>query len=576
MHCTSTRQFVLWKAYCVSLLSASAAAWKLPFCNLKGTSFCSVVASRITPSTPTPFVQTAKFAQIEISDNILVRIRSNLGTWRLDLPEDDDNSLTISTIQTNEKFAKYRFALPLSLDQAGKQPLDAARTLQKQGIQHGTMLFCRLEEKTTEEIAKNDSTLEPCVQKAAELTQNTKRLSHRRDRAIDAPQESLKGKKNLTSDHEVIDLLDSDDEDEVQIVATKKAPKASTSNKSESSGSQPRKRQRSTGTSDNEGATASNKKRSSITSTSSSGRSSSPQSLSTSYSNISKFQVASYNVWFGPQQGTTPAGQVFPKERMTAIVNAVQKACMARPDSPLVFVGLQELTPSLVDHITPLLSQMGFRLCTQPLSGLMGGSYGVGVAVPRDMTIVKHEFVPYSNSVQGRGLLYVKTPTMLLATTHLESFMTKEMDGAAQREEQLVVAARFCKQQMDDSASLKFAAIMGDLNWDDERVKKTVQGPNRPLLSLLPEGWKDAGERFDYTYDTKENPMFTAGLRRRFDRCIYYSKKDSVACNELQKIGEKAVPGLFWDKMNPYNGSTKRTPVAPSDHFGIVMSFGPN
>ena len=535
MKCNRPSYRIILKAFCVSLLSSNTTAWNIPVLSLKTSTRISV-PSPTTPLHPILSLPNAESIIININknNNMLVRIRSNVGTWRLDLP-DDDNQMKLTSLQSHDKFAKYRFTLPLSLDPAGKQVVNAKQPLQKQGIRNGTMLYCRLEEKNGDE---NKDEPKPSMSSAV---------------------------KPNPPEQEVIDLLDSDDEDEVQIVGTKSGKESMTAS------SQPRKRQRSDDKKASLNQSSASKKRS-TTSSAALGRSTSLKTQQAdNNSNVSNFQVASYNVWFGPQQGMTDAGQVYPKERMTAIVNCLQKACMTRPDSPLLFVGLQELTPSLVGYIKPLLSQMGYKLCTQPL----GASYGVGVAVPRDMNIIKHEFIPYTNSVQGRGLLYVRTPTMLLATTHLESYMSKEADGAAQREEQMKTAARFCQDLLDaPSSTLKFAAIMGDLNWDDERVNRNAQGPNRPLLSLLPRGWKDAGVRLDYTYDTRENPMFKGGIRRRFDRCVYFSKRDAVKCDELQKIGKACLPGLFWNKLNPYNNTTKRTPVAPSDHFGIVMSFG--
>jgi tyrosyl-DNA phosphodiesterase 2 len=97
-----------------------------------------------------------------------------------------------------------------------------------------------------------------------------------------------------------------------------------------------------------------------------------------------------------------------------------------------------------------------------------------------------------------------------------------------------------------------------------------------PLLSLpvlKSSNWQDAGQPFDYTYDGKENPMLANNLRRRLDRCIYLPQKKNQYQVTLQKVGMKAIPNLTWNKKNPYNGTSRQVPVAPSDHFGLVVTF---
>jgi len=270
---------------------------------------------------------------------------------------------------------------------------------------------------------------------------------------------------------------------------------------------------------------------------------------------------------------------------MTAIVECIQNACMSGSgsgDNPLLFVGLQELTPQLINYLKPLFNQIGYQFHTQDISP---GQYGVGVAVPAGLEIVEKRFIPFTNSLQGRGLYYVRTPTLLFGTTHLESWCGRDYTGAKEREAQIIEATRFCERQFDTShggeSPLRLAVILGDLNWDDERKQKPNETPNRNLLSILPSEWKDAGKKFDFTYDAKENPMLGGSLRRRFDRCLFYSPSKATGNNKrwkfesvgLQKIGKEAIPNLVWNKRNMYNGSVKQTQVTPSDHFGIVVSF---
>jgi len=139
------------------------------------------------------------------------------------------------------------------------------------------------------------------------------------------------------------------------------------------------------------------------------------------------------------------------------------------------------------------------------------------------------------------------------------------------------MGAHYCQKQLNSATNgIKLAVILGDLNWDDERKQKRSVPQNRNLLSILPERWHDAGTQFDFTYDAKENPMLNGNLRKRLDRCIYITSQQKTQDYKsigLKKVGEKAIPNLVWNKKNPYNGSVKAMPVAPSDHFGIMISF---
>jgi hypothetical protein len=252
-------------------------------------------------------------------------------------------------------------------------------------------------------------------------------------------------------------------------------------------------------------------------------------------------------------------------------------------------------------YLKPLLNQLGYKLYTQPSLDRIG--YGIGIAVPDknndDLAVMDCNFVPYKNSQQGRGFLFVRTSKLLFVTTHLESYCGPEYTAAKEREEQIIEATRFCQAQMKMKSStpsmLQIAIIVGDFNWDDERKQKRSVPANKKLLSILPGGWQDAGTPFDFTYDAKENPMLGGNLRRRFDRCIYLTQNGSTHVPssttsttskarskdvrtyqslQLQKIGMQPIPNLTWKKVNPFNGTIKACQVAPSDHFGLVISFG--
>jgi hypothetical protein len=478
---------------------------------------------------------------------MIVRVRSNLGTMKFSI--DDDAGATESTVRDavmqecrqrqqrdNNSSKKYKLTQALSFNPSCSCTIDPIQTLRSQGIRHGSMVYCRLEEA---EAAEEENLRHP--------------LRDAKTSKISGGKAKFTAKKEI----DVIDLIDSSDEEEgCRTGDNKEKP-------------QSRKRHRST-IDDNDN---------SITSRQAKISSKSTKSSNDNNSNHSNFQIASYNVWFGPPD--EEARQVFPEKRMAGIVEGLQMASrIKRSDgsksSPLLFVGLQELTPSLVQYLKPHFQNIGFNFCTQPL-GFGGSSYGVGVAVSKELKILEQRFVPYRNTIQGRGFLFVKTPTLLLVTTHLESWCGPQSTGAAEREQQIIEVAAYCQKQLDSTANnLEMAVILGDLNWDDERKQKRSIPPNRNLLSILPEGWHDAGTQFDFTYDAKENPMLNGNLRRRLDRCIYIRsqrKEQNYKSDGLQKVGEKAIPNLVWNKKNSYNGSIKAMPVAPSDHFGIMISF---
>ncbi|KAG7352310.1 hypothetical protein IV203_008358 [Nitzschia inconspicua] len=521
------------------------------------------------------------------SKMMIVRVRSNLGLWRVKLHNDD--IANVEDVQNELKtlhpqLEHYQYAKPFSFDVAMTIPLDTKAPLKMQGIDHGAIIYCRWEETAassteTRQQSQPDEAERTDISTGKDFVQNkmTRNVPPKPptqqqsscNRNPMMPSSKIRGETHVQK-QEIVELLasssDDDDEDSVVLISPPRKSNAvfkKSASKSSSDQQLPRKRQRSTSPTRASTTDVTSRKKSPSSSTGTS-------RLFVTNDSPTNFQIASYNVWFGPPD--PDVGQLYPKERMTAIVECIQNACMTQStDNPLLFIGFQELTPSLVDYLKPLLGQIGYKLCTQPL-GFGGSSYGVGVAVPQDLDIVKHEFIPYSNTQQGRGLLYIKTPTFLLGTTHLESYTGQQSDGSKEREKQIVDAALFCKTQLEVSSSLKLAVIVGDLNWDDERKQKRSEATNKNLLSLLPGGWKDAGEPFDYTYDAKENPMLGGNLRRRFDRCIYYS--NSLECLELRKIGQEAIPGLVWQKKNPYTGKSKPMAVTPSDHFGLVLTFG--
>lgn len=522
---------------------------------------------------------------------MILRVRSNLGTWKLEVDEHNGAGIrTASTIttqdiihQNHELFGSYKFVKDLSLDPSGSHPVDRTLTLKEQGIEHGSMLYCRLEERHG--IEHDSGSAKRAAVSSVNPHGRTEGRQSKPKRNSDEAQvsvamqykEEFASASMLRKTNDVVDLMDSGD-DEADGDEAEAIDPQGVARQNQKKFPQEQHQDSSAG-----GAPPAKKKR--ITTPALKSLAIPKESLSatttvpSSSSSYNKFSIASYNVWFGPPDEA--AGQVYPRERMAAIVDCLQAAAVTQNDWPMLFVGLQELTPSLVDYIGPPFRTLGYKLCLQPL-GNGGVSYGVGMAVPNHFAILESRFVPYGNSIQGRGLMYIRTRALLLATTHLESYCGPQYTGASERETQIIEATKFCQEQLDmNESTLELAIIAGDLNWDDERKQKRGDRPqNQNLLSLLDPRWKDAGKPFDYTYDSKENPMLNGNLRRRFDRCLYCSakremgsKRQEYGSTSFQKVGDEVIPTLQWDKKNPYNGSVKKMPVAASDHFGIVVSF---
>jgi hypothetical protein len=536
--------------------------------------------------------QTQNNISLFASSKMIVRIRSNVGTFRITIDDSDKEKTIEETILNDDLFTNNQYELqePLSLDPQKIKMLNIKKSLKEQNIQHGTMIYCRLQEKN-QQLSEQRTDIIIDNKVVSSTAVQTKTSSSCSGTSAAAMKTTTTKSKAKTMKAEVFDLIDSSDDEEednhlrprkkAAIGRDQKKPVAVGISSSSSSSSR-----RSVVNSDDN--TRNDNKKHQFKQTRASSSSSAKTGTTTGYSEHnndkhSEFQIASYNVWFGPPDPN--AKQVYPKERMAAIVECLQTACI-ESNNPLLFVGLQELTPSLTIHLKPLFKQLGYKMCIQP--GLDNIGYGIGIVLPNDLDVVETKFIPYTNSNQGRGFLYVRTSTLLFATTHLESWCGPDYTGAEEREDQIVNAALFCQKQLASSSSLQLAMIVGDLNWDDERKQKRSVPPNKNLLSLLPNGWKDSGVPFDFTYDAKENPMLGGSLRRRFDRCIYLTTNDrnnnepssaqqrAYKSLQLQKIGKDPLPNLTWNKLNPYNGSVKACPVAPSDHFGLVISFGKN
>jgi hypothetical protein len=96
---------------------------------------------------------------------------------------------------------------------------------------------------------------------------------------------------------------------------------------------------------------------------------------------------------------------------------------------------------------------------------------------------------------------------------------------------------------------------------------------------------------------SKINPMLGGNLRRRFDRCLVRTnhptarttttdetKHDpsSITIERSELIGQDPIEGIQWHKEQRNwktglpTGQSKTLPVLPSDHYGLLVTFGDN
>jgi hypothetical protein len=307
------------------------------------------------------------------------------------------------------------------------------------------------------------------------------------------------------------------------------------------------------------------------------------------------FKVATWNVWFGREGDGSP----HPAPRMRAIVRMLKEH--STKQHPLLFIGFQEVIEPLVEFLFAALDAAGFRVFRQP-----GSTYGCAVAVDKRLEIISHAWIPYSDTIMQRGFYQVRAklpnkyqtnecPEIVFTTTHLESFAGPHYNGAVQRVPQLQEMEQYCNQQVS-MKSASIAVMTGDMNWDDEKLRGQNLDPKMSSVLQKSDQWKDAwlklpstGEttkkstNAGYTYDAKINPMLGGNLRRRFDRCLLRSRKpdaastphDSWKVKSLNAVllGQDALPGLTWEKYNPYKKTYSESPTAPSDHFGLVVQI---
>jgi endonuclease/exonuclease/phosphatase family metal-dependent hydrolase len=285
------------------------------------------------------------------------------------------------------------------------------------------------------------------------------------------------------------------------------------------------------------------------------------------------FRLTTYNVWFGPNSGPNP--------ECKARMNAIARLTKAEPQT--LFAGFQEVTDESFPILSKQMEAAGYQIIVQD----NGAPYFCILAVRRlanDAPLLEGGWVRFQQSQMGRGFCYARMQLqdcqLIVATTHLESWTGPNATGARERVAQMHEFCKWAQDEMRTHSQVKWAIIMGDLNWDDESRKPNDEPMSKVLDDcdmLFEDAWLSVQRKKSdkcYTYDARDNPMLGGSLRRRFDRTLIFAR-NNAAHEQLQVLGTKligtqALPGLTFQKENTYTKTFSTKPVAPSDHFGFV------
>jgi hypothetical protein len=316
--------------------------------------------------------------------NMLLRIRTNEGTFQI--RGLDETTTKVQELVTAPPMHLYNLLEPgFSLDPMGKQVLlDYDQPLSYYQLQHGSMIYVRVEKKTkglpaaattsTTTITRDSDSIDPLsfynsqvpsvaskpskpagsssTIAAAAASNDGKRKEQPVIDLLDSESDSDNGGDSSGGQQSINLLESSDDDDSVKIVQPTAAPPRTKSKIIKNPYAKPPKTTTTTTTTTN--AAKSKPKSAPSSSIASSSHSSLPDT----------FQVASYNVWFGPPDPT--ANQVHYAQRMKAIAQALFQCHQQPITNPLLAIGFQELTPSLKQSLFPLLSHQDYQVCSQP------------------------------------------------------------------------------------------------------------------------------------------------------------------------------------------------------------------
>lgn len=89
---------------------------------------------------------------------MLIRVRSNVGVWRVDNLE--PTTATVSDVLDGIAITRphVQYEQPLSLDPACKTKIDTTKTLNEQGLRHGSMIYCRVDPTTCADLKDPNET----------------------------------------------------------------------------------------------------------------------------------------------------------------------------------------------------------------------------------------------------------------------------------------------------------------------------------------------------------------------------------------------------------------------------------
>jgi hypothetical protein len=231
---------------------------------------------------------------------------------------------------------------------------------------------------------------------------------------------------------------------------------------------------------------------------------------------IPSFQLATWNVWFGPWGDGSPHADV----RMKAIVRLLlsksqQHQQLSQQSSttwnPLYCIGFQEVVPETKKSLKLALQHHRYTWY-EPQQ--QRATYYCAIAVHSDIHVLEQGWVPFQQSGMSRGFMYVRatlpvrnpdnnptniitntqtkmSPQFIFTTTHLESYCGPDYNGSDQRPLQIQEMSTFLHAQMTQHPAVRMSIISGDLNWDDEAASNRRTCQDRVLLSLIPPHWKD-------------------------------------------------------------------------------------
>ncbi|GMH32624.1 hypothetical protein BSKO_00458 [Bryopsis sp. KO-2023] len=263
-------------------------------------------------------------------------------------------------------------------------------------------------------------------------------------------------------------------------------------------------------------------------------------------SDSSCLKVLTYNVWFNEQAAV--------RDRMKAIGEVIQSHGYPH------FICFQEATHLIVELFKD--SDWWDRYSASEVPAAV--RYFTMVLVRKDIPITNRMELPFENSVMARGLLAARVTVggsrFMVVTTHLESPNQGMMYSRVRIEQ--------CRQSIELLNEFKGPVIFtGDMNWQSKDG----------LMPLL-DGWSDVWkslypEEDGFTFDPKTNTMLSDKKHdgRRLDR-VLAKLEEGWSPLKAEIVGNRPIEGVkvpIWS-----HGKTSLQQAFPSDHFGVLVTFG--